>query len=154
MRRVDVEEEPVIRVVVVDDHVMLRRELRNELQAPDVAVVAVAQDGIEAVEVVREHLPDVVLMDLSMPRMGGIAASRSILAEHPQIRVIVLTSFIDPQQVRECLQAGVIGYHLKDFHPGALLAAVRAAAADLPTFDARVGQLGPRRGPVKNAPPE
>lgn len=143
----------MIRVVIVDDHVLVRRELRNELDASDVTVVAVAEDGIEAIEVVREHLPDVVLMDLSMPRMGGIAASRTILAGHPQIKVIVLTSFIDPQQVRECLHAGVVGYHLKDFQPGALLAAVRAAHAGLPSFDARIGQLSSKKGPPKNGPP-
>jgi DNA-binding NarL/FixJ family response regulator len=133
----------VIRVVVVDDHALVRQGLQDQLDtAEDVLVVATAADGLEALEVVREHVPDVVLMDLSMPRMDGIAATRAILAEHPRVRVVALTSVGDAGHVRASLQAGVVGYHLKDFDPLALLAAVRAAADGRTSFDPRVAHLG------------
>jgi len=136
-----------IRVVVVDDHHLVRQGLRQLLEtAADIEVVGLAADGLEAQDVVRELLPDVVLMDLSMPRLDGVGATRAILAELPDTKVIALTSFGDARHVRESLAAGVIGYHLKDFEPVALLAAVRAAAGGLPTFDSRVSQVTRGRG--------
>lgn len=131
----------VIRVVVVDDHDLVRRCITQQLEdTAGVEVVGCGADGHEAVALVREHGPDVVLMDLSMPRMNGIDATRAILADRPGTRVVALTSFADGARVREALEAGVVGYHLKDFEPGALLTALRAAAGGTVMLDSRVAR--------------
>lgn len=119
----------MIRVVVVDDHELVRAGLVELLgTAEDIDVVGTAADGAEALEVVSELQPEVVLMDLSMPGVGGIAGTRSLLAEHPTIRVVVLTSFSDSSEVLGALDAGAIGYLLKDASPDELRGGVRAAA--------------------------
>jgi DNA-binding NarL/FixJ family response regulator len=119
----------VIRVVVVDDHELVRAGLVELLgAAEDIDVVATAADGADAPEVVSECRPEVVLMDLSMPGVGGIEATRSILADNPDIRVIALTSSSGSAEVLGALDAGAIGYLLKDASPDELRAGVRAAA--------------------------
>jgi DNA-binding NarL/FixJ family response regulator len=119
----------VIRVVVVDDHELVRAGLLELLgTAGDIEVVASASDGADALEVVAAHRPEVVLMDLSMPGVGGIEATRRLLAEHPGLRVIVLTSFSDSSEVLGALDAGAIGYMLKDASPDELRGGIRAAA--------------------------
>jgi DNA-binding NarL/FixJ family response regulator len=119
----------VIRVVVVDDHELVRAGLVELLSsAEDIEVVGTAADGGGALEVVSAHRPGVVLMDLSMPGVGGIEATRSILAEHPDIRVIVLTSSSVTSEVLGALDAGAIGYLLKDASPDELRGGIRAAA--------------------------
>jgi DNA-binding NarL/FixJ family response regulator len=119
----------VIRVVVVDDHELVRAGLVQLLvAAEDIDVVGTAADGADAPEVVSEHRPEVVLMDLSMPGVGGLEATRSIVADHPGIRVIALTSASGSSEVLGALDAGAIGYLLKDASPDELRAGVRAAA--------------------------
>jgi len=119
----------MIRVVVVDDHPVVRQGVSMVLSAQDdIEVVATASSGPEAQEVVRTHRPDVVLMDLSMPDGDGDVATRAIVAEHPGIAVVVLTSFSDSDRVREALDAGAVGYLLKDCEPEDLASSVRAAA--------------------------
>jgi DNA-binding NarL/FixJ family response regulator len=119
----------VIRVVVVDDHELVRAGLVELLgAAEDIDVVATAADGADAPEVASECRPEVVLMDLSMPGVGGIEATRSILADNPDIRVIALTSSSGSAEVLGALDAGAIGYLLKDASPDELRAGVRAAA--------------------------
>jgi DNA-binding NarL/FixJ family response regulator len=119
----------VIRLVVVDDHELVRAGLVELLSsAEDIQVVATAADGDGALEVVSEHRPDVVLMDLSMPGVGGIEATRSIVADHPGIRVIALTSSSGSSEVLGALDAGAIGYLLKDASPDELRGGIRAAA--------------------------
>lgn len=130
----------VIRVVVVDDHALVRRGIQQHLDSSaDVLVVGSAADGAEALDAVREHEPDVVVMDLSMPRVDGLTATRNIKAEHPDVQVMVLTSLGGTDQVRAAFEAGAIGFHLKDADPVALLAAVRATSQGLSTIDPRAG---------------
>lgn len=138
----------MIRVVVVDDHAMVRAGLVSLLEAAgDITVVAQAADGADAVTLATEARPDVVLMDLSMPVMDGVAATSALLDVMPELRVVVLTSFSDRGRVTAALEAGAVGYQLKDGEPAGLLAAVRAAAAGQAPLDPRVAQvLLPTRG--------
>jgi DNA-binding NarL/FixJ family response regulator len=137
----------MIEVLLVDDHHMVRTGLAAMVGATeDIVVVAQAADGGAAVEAAARTPPDVVLMDLSMPGMDGVEATRLILADHPQVRVVVLTSFSDRDRVNDALAAGAVGYLLKDCEPADLLAAVRAAAAGHSPLDPRVaGALLPSR---------
>jgi DNA-binding NarL/FixJ family response regulator len=129
----------MIRVLLVDDHRLVRAGLTSLLRAAaGVEVVGEAADGAEALEVAAQVEADVVLMDLSMPVMDGVTATRKLLAELPQLRVVVLTSFSDQARVRDALAAGAIGYVLKDCLPDELLAAVRAAAQGHSPLDPRV----------------
>jgi DNA-binding NarL/FixJ family response regulator len=119
----------VIRVVVVDDHELVRAGLVELLAAAgDIDVVGTAADGERALDVVSAQRPDVVVMDLSMPGIGGIEATRRVLAEHPGIRVIVLTSFSGSSEVLDALDAGAIGYLLKDASPEELRGGILAAS--------------------------
>jgi DNA-binding NarL/FixJ family response regulator len=138
----------VIRVLLVDDHQLVRAGVTTLLQSdPDITVVGEARNGREAVESVEGIGPDVVLMDLSMPEMDGVEATRAVLARRPSTKVLVLTSFSDRQRVKEVLAAGAIGYVLKDSEPADLLAAVHAAARGHVPIDPRVaGALLPAGG--------
>jgi DNA-binding NarL/FixJ family response regulator len=119
----------VIRVVVVDDHELVRAGLLELLgSTADLDVVGTAVDGESALDVVSAQLPEVVLMDLSMPGIGGIAATREILARHPSVRLVALTSSSDSSEVLAALDAGAIGYLLKDATPEELRDGIRAAA--------------------------
>jgi DNA-binding NarL/FixJ family response regulator len=131
-----------IGVVVVDDHQMVRAGIATLLGATDdIVVVGQAGDGSEAVVVVAANLPSVVLMDLSMPVVDGVEATRRILAEQPEVKVVVLTSFSDRERVSEALAAGAVGYLLKDCDPADLLAAVRSAAAGHVPLDPRIARV-------------
>jgi DNA-binding NarL/FixJ family response regulator len=119
----------MIRVVLVDDHALVRRGLEQLLQAnDDIEVVGSASEGTEALAVVQEQRPDVVLMDLQMPGVDGVSATRDILAALPDTRVVVLTSFSDSERIIAALDVGAVGYLLKDTEPDALLSGIRAAA--------------------------
>jgi DNA-binding NarL/FixJ family response regulator len=139
----------MIRVLVVDDHQLVRVGLTTLLRAAeDIEVVGEAADGQQAIDVARAVRPDVTLMDLSMPVLDGVAATRLLLADSPGMRVVALTSFSDRQRVTDVLAAGAIGYLLKDSKPDDLLAAVRAAASGHAPLDPRVaGALLPSREP-------
>jgi DNA-binding NarL/FixJ family response regulator len=136
----------VIRVLVVDDHVMVRAGLAAVLAADgDIEVVAQAANGELAVAEAAATTPDVVLMDLSMPVVDGVEATRRVMAVAPTTRIVVLTSFADHDRVRRALEAGAVGYQLKDAEPATLRDAVRAAAMGHVPLDARVaGALLPR----------
>jgi DNA-binding NarL/FixJ family response regulator len=141
----------VIDVLIVDDHTLMRAGLRGLISAAeDMQVVGLAADGVEALEALTTVTPDVVLMDLSMPVMDGVAATRQITAEHPEVEVLVLTSFSDQQRVLETLDAGAIGYVLKDTDPANLLEAIRAAARGHSPLDPQVARtiLHSRRAPA------
>ena len=117
-----------IRIVAVDDHEVVRSGLRFSLMAfDDLELVGEAADGEEALRVCNEVQPDVVLMDIKMPRMSGIEATATLSATHPGIKVIALTSFQEAPQVQEALQAGAIGYLLKDVGADELADAIRDA---------------------------
>ena len=130
------------RVLLVDDHSILRVSLSRLLDAEDdIEVVGTAGDGSEAVALVAERAPDVVLMDLSMPVMDGVEATRSIVASGATAKVVVLTSFSDRDRINEALEAGAIGYLLKDAEPDELLRGVRAAARGDWPIDPRAARL-------------
>jgi NarL family two-component system response regulator LiaR len=114
-----------IRVLIADDHAVVRQGLRTFLELQDdIEVVADACDGEEAVAAARDDRPDVVLMDLVMPGVDGIEATRRILRERPGTRVIALTSFLDDDKVLPAVRAGAAGYLLKDVEPGELVRAI------------------------------
>lgn len=122
-----------IRIVVADDHAIIRAGLAKLLEsAGDMEVVGSAADGCEAVEVSAREQPDVVLMDLSMPRAGGVEATRRIAAAQPGTRVLILTAASRIDQIWDAMRAGAVGHLLKDAEPDALFATIRAAAADAP----------------------
>jgi NarL family two-component system response regulator LiaR len=124
-----------IKVLVVDDHGVVRKGLSTYLQnRPDMGVVGEARDGREAVTLCEQLQPEVILMDLVMPEMGGVAATRLIRQRWPQVRVIALTSFQDRELVRDALEAGAIGYLLKNVSGDELAEAIRTAHAGRPTL--------------------
>ena len=119
-----------IRLVIVDDHPLVRRGLCELFAAEsDINVVDAVGDGDEAVRSVLAKQPDVVLMDVSMPDIDGIEATRRVLAVRPETRVVMLTSFAEHERVIEALDSGAIGYILKDAESDELVRGVRAAAA-------------------------
>ncbi|MFG3602476.1 response regulator [Micromonospora chersina] len=127
------------RVLLVDDHQLVRAGLAGLVDAAqDLEVCGQAANGEEAVRLAAETCPDVVLMDLSMPVLDGVEATRRVLTAVPTARVVVLTSFADTARVQDALRAGAIGYLLKDSEPQTLLAAVRSAAAGSGPIDPRV----------------
>jgi len=141
----------VIDVLVVDDHALMRAGLGGLIDgADDMRVVGMAADGLEALDLVGGSSPHVVLMDLSMPGMDGITATERISRDHPGTAVLVLTSFSDQQRVTDALDAGAVGYVLKDSEPATLLEAIRAVARGLSPLDPRVARmvLDGRRPPV------
>ncbi len=119
----------MIRVLLADDHQLVRSGLSALLAgSDDIEVVGTASNGAEAVEMALEFSPDVVLMDLVMPGMDGVEATRRLLADLPSVQVVVLTSFSDQERIIAALDAGAIGYLLKDVDPAELVRGVRAAA--------------------------
>ena len=123
-------DDDVIRVLVVDDHAVVREGLRTFLSLQDgIEVVGEAADGREAVAAAERERPDVVVMDLVMPRLDGVQAMRELRARVPRARVIVLTSFLDDDRLLPAIRAGAAGYLLKNVEPAELARAVRAADA-------------------------
>jgi NarL family two-component system response regulator LiaR len=129
-RRLPKEALMAIRILLVDDHQVVRKGLRTFLAYdPDLDVVGEAADGAEALHLARELAPDVVLMDLVMPGMDGIAATAAIRRELPDTEVVALTSVLEDASVVGAVRAGAIGYLLKDTEADALCGAIKAAAA-------------------------
>jgi DNA-binding NarL/FixJ family response regulator len=130
-----------IRVLIVDDHEIVREGLQTLLsEEPDFEVVGTAGDGVAAVAMAESTKPDVIVMDLVMPGLDGIEATRRIHNNNPQARVLVLTTFADDQRVREAIQAGATGYLLKDVLKADLLRALRDAAVGRPSLHPEVQQ--------------
>jgi DNA-binding NarL/FixJ family response regulator len=131
----------VIRILLADDHQLVRAGLAALLDSTDdLRVVGQAENGRRAVELAAELQPDVVLMDLSMPVMDGVDATRELRRSRPETVVVVLTSFSDHARVADALRAGAVGYLLKDCDPRDLLAAVRSAAEGHAPLDPRVAR--------------
>ena len=129
----------MIRILIADDHPVIRDALRAGLSdEADLVVCGTAEDGESAVELCRELAPDVVLMDLTMPRLDGLAALRTIVAENPDMHVLVVSAHDDRAHVRAALEAGARGYVLKGTSPDELAEALRAV----------------RRGETVLSPPE
>lgn len=123
-------ESKLIRVVVVDDHTVVRGGINFFLSTvDDIDLVGEADSGESALTLCDELEPDVVLMDLLMPGLGGVAATRAIRECHPQTRVVALTSYVEDDLIQQVLQAGAAGYLLKDVPPPDLAAAIRDAFA-------------------------
>jgi DNA-binding NarL/FixJ family response regulator len=130
-----------VRVLLVDDHALVRAGLASLLEdADEIDVVGEAEDGVRAIELALELRPDVVLMDLSMPVLDGVEATRRLLAELPGSTVLVLTSSSGRSSVRDALAAGAIGYLLKDADPRELVAGIHAAARGDAPLDPRVAR--------------
>jgi len=128
-----------IRVLIVDDHAVVREGLRTFLELQDgIDVVGEAGDGVQALEQAATLSPDVILMDLVMPRLDGVAAMRKLRQRAPRSRVIVLTSFLDDDRLMPALQAGAAGYLLKDVEPAELARAVRTAGSEQAMIDPTV----------------
>ncbi len=119
-----------IRIVLVDDHRVVREGTRQILQKEtDLRVIGEAGDGEEAIRLVSELKPDVVVMDISMPRLNGIEATKRIKAMYPHIAVLILTAYEQDQYIFAALEAGAAGYLLKDIHGQELVAAIRSVQA-------------------------
>ncbi len=129
----------LITVMIVDDHEMVRRGACSYLEAqPDISVVAQAGSGEEAVTLAQESVPDVVLMDLVMPGMDGVEATRRVKNASPRTQIIVLTSFHQDEYIFPALQAGAISFLLKDVKASELLEAIRRAARGEATLHPRI----------------
>lgn len=130
-----------IRVMLVDDHTMVRRGLGTFLKAfDDLQLAGEAESGAAAIRLCAETLPDVILMDMVMPDMDGAAATRLIRQQFPQVQVIALTSFKEGDLVKNALEAGAIGYLLKDVSAEELAGAIRAAHAGRATLSPEAAQ--------------
>ncbi len=126
-------------VLLVDDHALVRQGVRAFLETePDIVVVAEAASGEEAVRLAAEHAPDVALMDLVMPGLDGVEATRQLTRASPRTRVIMLTSYHEDEHIVPALRAGALSYLLKDVGPEDLVAAVRNAAAGEAVLHPRV----------------
>jgi NarL family two-component system response regulator LiaR len=125
-----------IRVLIVDDHTIVRKGLRALLSTEaDIEIIGEAEDGLRAVDQAKKLQPDVVLMDLVMPQMDGIEATRRITADCPKTRVLVLTSFAADDKVFPAIKAGALGYLLKDSGPEELVQAIQQVYRGEPSLD-------------------
>lgn len=116
-----------VRILIADDHLVVRMGLRSMIDSqPDMVVVAEAANGQEAVEMYREHRPDIVLMDLRMPTMGGVEATAAIQKEFPGARIVVVTTYDGDENIYQALHAGAQAYLLKDVPRDEFLSAIRA----------------------------
>ena len=130
-----------IRVMLVDDHTMVRRGLATMLRVfDDLQLAGEAESGEAAVQLCAEVLPDVILMDMSLPMMDGAAATRAIRQQFPQVQVLALTSFKEGDRIKNALEAGAIGYLLKDVSADELVQAIRAAHAGRATLSPEAAQ--------------
>jgi Response regulator containing a CheY-like receiver domain and an HTH DNA-binding domain len=127
-----------VRVMVVDDHAIVRQGISDVLAADeDIEIVALVASGEEAVSLAAKLHPDVALMDLSMPGMDGVEATRRTIGASPGVRVVMLTSFAEPEHVNDALDAGAVGYLLKDADADEIVRAVKAASRGEAPFSAR-----------------
>ena len=131
-----------IRVMLVDDHTMVRRGLATFLLVfDDMELVGEAENGLQAIQIATELVPDVILMDMVMPGMDGATATRAIRQKFPQVQVIVLTSFKEGELIKNALDAGAIGYLLKDVSADDLARAIRAAHSGRATLSSEAAQV-------------
>jgi two-component system, NarL family, response regulator LiaR len=131
-----------IHVLLVDDHNVVRSGLATFLKAfDDLKLVGEAKNGVEAVRFCDQVKPDVILMDLKMPEMDGVAATRAILTEYPNTKIIAMTSFDDPDLVHDVLAAGAIGYLMKNITADELAKAIRDAASGKSTLSPEAARV-------------
>lgn len=143
-----------MRVLVADDHALFRDGLRSLLEAHGVTVVAEAQNGQEAVELARKHQPDIVLMDISMPVMNGLAATRLITTELPEVAVVVLTASEEDEDLFEAVKSGAQGYLQKDLEADRFYALLEGVTRGEPALTPNLARklLGAFANPPKDEP--
>jgi len=130
-----------IRILIVDDHAIVREGQRALIDTePGMEIVGEAADGVQAVEMARSLQPDVILLDLVMPRKGGMEAIDEIRAHDPHARILVLTSFAEDEQVYAAIKAGALGYLLKDTSPQGILAAIREVYRGEPSMSPTIAK--------------
>ena len=135
----------MITVLLVDDHINLRKSLRYMLESSeDIQVIATASNGVEAVTEARKHCPDVTIMDISMPVMDGIEATRQIHQHCRLTRVVMLSILDNPEYVQRALEVGAVGFVLKDAIAKDLLAAIRALSMGKAYFSQQVAEIAAR----------
>src|ERR1700726_3843041 len=133
---------PKIKIVVADDHAILRSGLRMLINAqPDMEVVGEAQDGVEAVQAIQKANPDVAILDVTMPRSGGLDAIKEIVARNRSTRILLLTMHEDPAYLRTALAAGAAGYVLKKSVDADLLSAIRAVYKGRTYVDSELAEI-------------
>jgi two-component system, NarL family, response regulator NreC len=139
---------PKVRVLIADDHALVRDGIKALLSlTPDIEVIGEATDGRQAIDQCRELKPDVVLMDIAMPGLGGLEATLELKREAPKTRVLVLTQYDDPEYVRRFLKIGVAGYVLKRMLGSDLASAIRSAAQGGLVLDPQVAMEAVQRAP-------
>lgn len=143
----------MLKILIVDDHQIVRRGLRMTLDAePDMQVVAEAADGSEVLDLLRQHAPDVVLMDLQMPGMDGVRALGQVRPEFPNLPILILTSFSDDAHIFAALRAGASGFLLKEMGGDELTEAIRGAAQGRPQLHPDVARKLMARAPLPEDP--
>ena len=141
------------RVLIADDHALVREALRRGLESAGCTVVGEASDGTEAVELAAMHCPDVVLMDISMPTMSGIQATRKIRASHPEVAVIMLSMYADDSALSAARVAGAAGFLVKDSTTDQIVASIDRLMAGHDVFPAMEDVQSPRAGGALSWPP-
>ena len=144
--------EPKIRLLIADDQMLFGEGLKYVLEsrAPDIEVIGTATDGIEAVELVASERPDIVLMDVRMPNMDGVEATRRIHEAYPEVRVLMLTTFDDDEYVHDSLRNGAVGYLLKNRPPLELIVSIRAVKRGILQIDPEISEALFREGRSEN----
>jgi len=144
----------MVRVLICDDQTVVREGLAAILSTdPGIEVVGLAGDGREAVVLVGETHPDVVLMDLKMPVLNGVQATRSLRRAYPELRILVLTTYASEEWIMDAIQAGAAGYLLKDARRGDLVAAIKGTAEGKTFLDPTIAGKVMRRAAVAPGPP-
>jgi len=134
-------ESPIIRVLIVDDHIIVRRGIKALLaETDDIEVIGEADNGQEAIRLAKELEPDVILMDLLMPKMDGIEATRQVIAQQPHMRVLVLTSFVGDEKIFPAIKAGAMGYLLKDSEPSELIRTIYGVHRGEPSLHSSIAR--------------
>jgi two-component system response regulator DegU len=129
----------VIKVVIADDHALFREMLFHTLsEEEDIAVVGQAKNGVEALEKVKEHGPDILLLDIDMPLLNGLEVTCRVIEESPATKVVILTALDDEQLIFRLIKAGATGYILKDAHSKEVISAIRSAHSGEPMIQPRV----------------
>lgn len=145
----------MIRVIIIDDHEIVRKGLRMTIQGEsDLALVGEGADGNAAIQLANETQPDVILLDVKMPEKDGIQATEVIHANHPDIAILILSSFGDDPELFAALQAGASGYLLKDISGDDLVTAIRGAAAGRPQLHPKIAHRLMERMPAPENPLE
>ena len=131
-----------LKILLADDHVVMRTGLRALLERqPNLEVVGESENGREAIELVASLKPDVVVMDVGMPVLNGIEATRTIVTQHPTTAVVILSMYVDESYIMRALKAGARGYLLKDSAPADLLGAIQAVSQNKSFFSPKVSRI-------------